>query len=173
MPTSITATVDSDISYSFIKTGLKRVTETGTTGFSYTFTNGVGSGNIDHGVVFSGTLSSGAKTSFDLNSIDRIIFGTTASVSLNKLKGVAVYNSSTEVGQDLNIHATGAYALTDLFNGGSGNLIVKPLSVYQYLDPISGVDISSGNNNFTLEGISSSGNVNWEMVIIGVTGVVA
>jgi len=170
MSTSITATVDSDISYSFIKTGLKRVTETGTTGFSYTFTNGTGSGNADYAVIISGTLASGAKTSLDFGALPKDLLDASDTIGFDQLKYLMVKNNSTGYGQNLNIHATGDLALTEIFNGGSGNLVINPYAAHQYGDPISGVVVSQYNKELTLMNAGTS-DIVWSAVVVGESGV--
>ena len=46
---------------------------------------------------------------------------------------------------------------------------VKPYSVYQYSDPISGVTVDATNKDLRIDDVDGSG-VNWRLIVVGVTG---
>jgi hypothetical protein len=168
MSTSASATITNDISYVLTKTGTNQQSEASALGYSQSLSNGTGSLEIDYGVVQSGTVGSGETIYFDLDSLEKTVFGASSNISFSKIKGIMVENRSTSYGYDLNIHATGSAAFTEMFNGGSGGLLIKPYGVHSYLDLISGATVDGSNKEFALEDTGSG--ADWTLVVVGVTG---
>lgn len=155
-----TATVSSDIVYSTneIKAnGNTSRSESDKTNFSFAFGYGSGTGQINFATKVEGILGSGGSQVFDLTTIPKSAFGSEYNVELNTVKCIQVYNNSNNSGYDLALRATGTNAFTNLFNGGSGNNILKPMSSYIYSDPYDGLDVASNNKLLYLEDIGGSG----------------
>lgn len=169
MTTSATATISNDVNFTLIKTGSNNQNESASLNYSRNLTNGTGSLNVNYGVVASGTMAAGGKLYFDLRALEKAVFNTTATIQFSKLKSIVVYNMAQSYLEDLEIHATGSNAFTEMFNGGSGAIIIKPYAVHQYSDPISGAVVDATNKDFTLYDVAGSG-VDWRMVVVGVTG---
>ena len=90
-------------------------------------------------------------------------------VPMSNLKSVIVRNSSSTTGEDVLVRATGSNALTEIFNGGSGDLSVKPSTTYMYSDPYTGATINSSNKNFQILN-DGTGTISIDVIVIGVTG---
>lgn len=90
-------------------------------------------------------------------------------ISMNNLKSVVVYNSSTSAGEDVLVRATGSNALTEVFNGGSGNISVKPSATYMYSDPYTGAVVDSSNKNFQIAN-NGTGTILIDIIAVGVSG---
>tara|TARA_R100000005_G_C4995849_1_gene202715 strand:+ start:493 stop:1008 length:516 start_codon:yes stop_codon:yes gene_type:complete len=143
---------------------------TGNLGYTSSLTSGTGSLQID--AVFNldtYAIVSGDELSLDLTSLSQPMLGATLDVSFNNLKSIAIRNTSTTVGEDISIRATGSNAFTAPFNGGSGNLLVKPASSYIYSDPYTGATVDSSNKNFQITN-EGTGTININIVAVGVTG---
>jgi len=171
----MTANSKNQISYSLTENG---VAENRNFFSSYNFTEGSGSGQVDFAVTLTGLLGSGAKFDIDLRNIPITTAGVSSGVFFDVLKGIAVHNTSEGYGQDLNIHATGVQPYgTGLFNGGSGNLIIKPFSSYQWSDPLGGINIPPATGHSPVEAqigfqdltLANNGteNVSWATTLIG------
>jgi len=90
-------------------------------------------------------------------------------VPMSNLKSIVIRNSSTTTGEDILVRATGSNALTEVFNGGSGNLNVKPSATYMYSDPYTGATIDSSNKNFQIVN-DGTGAISVDIIAVGVTG---
>lgn len=163
------ASISNDIQFTLIQSIPNTQTENSSLGYSEALTHGTGSLNINYGVYSSGFVQPGDKQVFDLYSFTKDTFNGQTSVRFSKLKSIVVSNNQTGYGYDLNIHATGSNALTGIFNGGSGNNIIKPYGVYQYSDLISGMNISATHRYLTIRDVFGSG-INYEVVVVGITG---
>src|SRR6056300_557591 len=142
MATSISAPFSNNMSFSISETdGNKSVTLSDsfsvTNNYSYN-ASGVGFRAITNAVAVTGTLNSGVSTQVDLYSLDQKTISSTQSIQFTGIKNITIFNNSTTEGYDFAIQATGSNACTNLFNGGSGNLLVKPYSFFSYNDPYSG-----------------------------------
>lgn len=166
--TQATATIENDVNFTLIKLGTNNQNESAELNYSRALTDGTGSLQINYGVISSGSLPSGGSLYFDMESLEKVVFGTTSNIKFSRVKSFVVQNNETVYSSDIAIRATGANAFTEPFNGGSGNVVIKPYAVYQYSDPISGVN-ASGNGEFSLLDVSGTG-ATYTMVVVGVTG---
>lgn len=123
---------------------------------SRAYTYGSGNFEIDAAVKSTGVLPSGGAVVLNLNAMTNTSFGVTSTVAFSGIKTVTVYNTSTVQNRDINIRATGSNAFTNMFNGGSGNLLIKPYSSFTYNDPYK-LAVSSTQKNITLFDVSGSG----------------
>lgn len=164
------ASIQSDITFSLVNNSSDTQSESASLDYSVSLTNGTGSLNVNYGVIKSGSLETGAKEFFDFEALTKEIFNLQTTVQFSKIKSIIIENGSTVYGRDLNIYATGTNALTELFNGGSGNLIVKPYSTYVYSDPISGLSIGASDKEIAIENVGNTGNIDWTLIVVGVTG---
>lgn len=169
MSITTTSIISSDISFTMIDSGSNSQTETATLNYSQTLENGSGSLQANYGVITSGTLPSGGKEYLDFRSLTKTVFNADTTIQFSKIKSIVIENRSTAYANDITVAASGANALTELFNGGSGNVRVKPYAVYQYSDPISGVTVDATNKDLRIDDVDGSG-VNWRLIVVGVTG---
>jgi len=63
----------------------------------------------------------------------------------------------------------GSDAFTAPFNGGSGNLLVKPAASYIYSEPYTGATVVTSNKNFQITN-EGTGTISINVVAVGVTG---
>ena len=169
MTINATATIENDVNFTLIKTGSNTQNESASLDYSRSLSSGSGALQINYGVIASGSLPSGGKQIFNLQSLEKQIFGTTTNISFSKIKSIVVENRETVYGQDIAIHATGGTAWTEPWNGGSGNQLIKPYAAWQYSDPISGATVGASDRQFTLEDIGGTGAL-FTMVVVGITG---
>jgi hypothetical protein len=167
--TQATATIENDVNFTLIKLGTNNQNESAELNYSRALTDGSGSLQINYGVISSGSLPSGGSLYFDMQALDKIVFGATTSVQFSRVKSFVVENVETVYTSDIAIRATGANAFTEPFNGGSGNVLIKPYSVYQYSDPISGALVDAKNKDLSLLDVSGTG-ATYKIVVVGVTG---
>lgn len=166
-----TATVESDINFTLIKTqGNVQQNESAGLNYSQSLTDGTGSENINYGVVSSGNLPSGGKQYFDFRALEKAVFDLTTSVQFNQIKSIIFENRQALSGVDFQIYATGSLALVGLFNGGSGNLAVKPAAAHIYSDPTAGLVVDATNREITLEDGSVGSGAAFTMIVVGTTG---
>jgi hypothetical protein len=129
------------------------------------YTYGTGNFEIDAAVKNTGVIPSGGSVVLDLNAMTNESFGITSTIAFSGIKTVTVYNTSTVQNRDINIRATGSNAFTNLFNGGSGNLLIKPYSSFTYNDPYK-LTVSSTQKNISLFDVSGSG-ATYEICVLG------
>ena len=176
MPTiTATATITNDINFTLIQLGSSAQSESSALNYSRALTTPTGTPTgleINYGVLTSGLASGVAGTGkvyFDLQAFPKISFGADQSVNFTTVKGMVVENQATEYAYDLRVAATGGNAFTEPWNGGSGNILVKPYSVWQYADPISGATVDGSNKDFYIEDTLGSG-ILYTVIVVGVTG---
>tara|TARA_R110000824_G_scaffold29175_1_gene97360 strand:- start:4753 stop:5268 length:516 start_codon:yes stop_codon:yes gene_type:complete len=138
--------------------------------YSHSLTSGTGSNNINSVYSqFSYPIGVGSGLSLDFTNLSQSIVGGSMTVPMSNLKSVIVRNSSSTTGEDVLVRATGSNALTEIFNGGSGDLSVKPSTTYMYSDPYTGATINSSNKNFQILN-DGTGTISIDVIVIGVTG---
>ena len=130
------------------------------------FTYGSGTFQIDAAVNITGVLSSGGYVNFDMRAMTKQYFDLTSTVPFSGIKNLCIANISTVSGYDISIKATGTDGLTTLFNGGSGNLLLKPYGAFSYTDPYRGLRTTPTNAKITLLDIGGSG-ASYSMTILG------
>jgi hypothetical protein len=157
MSVTTTSTISNNITYTMIDNGSNSQTETAGLGYSQSLTNGEGSLQANYGVVISGALPSGGKEYLDFRSLTKTVFNADTTIQFSKIKSIVIENRATAYANDITVAASGANALTELFNGGSGNVRVKPYAVYQYSDPISGVTVDATNKDLRIDDVDGSG----------------
>jgi len=166
MTLSISATPTNKISYTLSSSnGNQIVSFSDSKSAAINYTYGSGNQQITNAATVTGVLNSGQTAEIDLYSINQTSFNTTNSIVFTGIKNLTIYNESVTQGDDFAIQATGANACTNLFNGGSGNLLVKPYSGFTYNDPYTGITISASQRYIQLadQGAGSS----YKMIILG------
>jgi hypothetical protein len=132
----------------------------------YTYeASGSGAFTVSNVAGLTGLLESGLSTQIDLQSVNQQTIGSTQSISFTGIKHISIYNTSTTEGYDLSVQATGTNAFTNLFNGGSGNLLVKPYANFSYVDPYVGLEVSSSQRYLYLNDIGSG--TTYKVIIFG------
>lgn len=129
------------------------------------FTYGSGSMEITNAVSLTGVISSGGFARIDLYSIPQTTFNFTQNVAFTGVKNFSIQNLATTKGSDFAVVATGTNSCTNLFNGGSGNLLVKPYSGFSYNDPHTGFIVSSSQRYVYLNDAGSG--VNYKLFVLG------
>ena len=133
---------------------------------SKSYTYGTGNNQINNAVSVTGQLTAGESTQIDLQALTKTQFGANTSINFAKIKHISVYNQDTTEGSDLVVNATGVSACTNLFNGGSGNLMIKPYSSFSYNDPFTGVTVGASQRYLYLNDQGSG--VNYKIMVLGI-----
>lgn len=120
------------------------------------YTYGTGVFQIDAAVKSTGVLPSGGSVILNMQALNQTVFGVERVVSLTGVKNICISNGSTTQGMDIAVRATGTNAFTTPFNGGSGNVLIKPYSSFVYNDPYS-MATSPTSKEITLYDVSGSG----------------
>jgi hypothetical protein len=162
----VTAKALVNTNYNFTETELGTIrsdSESATKSRDYTY----GSGNfkITGAVKQTGVLPSGGIVTINFNAVSKEFIEYSGTVGFSGVKNFTVVNESTVQGRDIAVRATGTGAFTNLFNGGSGNLLVKPYSCFTYNDPY-GLRTSPTQRNIQLFDVSGSGAA-YSLVILG------
>lgn len=134
---------------------------------SSSYTYGSGNAQITNAVSITGILSSGLSTLINLTSVPQKTFAGTQNISFTGIKHISIINKSESNGYDFNICATGTNAFTNLFNGGSGNLTVKPYSTFSHNSPNYAIPVTSSNKNLFLK--DSGSGTTYKVMILGLT----
>lgn len=132
---------------------------------SLSYSYGSGVNQIKNAASITGILPSGGTTRIDLYGINQTTFNASQTIQFTGVKHLSIYNTSTTRGYDFTIVATGANACTSLFNGGSGNLLVKPYACFSYSDPFTGFLAGSSFRYLYLKDLGSG--VPYTMFILG------
>tara|TARA_R100000329_G_scaffold151161_1_gene146188 strand:- start:3424 stop:3939 length:516 start_codon:yes stop_codon:yes gene_type:complete len=171
MAINTTATLSVDSSFTQQDTTTDSLTSrNGSLGYSQSLTSGTGSLNVDAVLDLQDySISSGSQLYVDFKSASQPVLGSSVTLDFSNLKSIAIYNKSTTVGEDIFVRATGSNALTEPFNGGSGNIAIKPSASYIYSDPYTGVTIDSSNKNLQLAN-GGTGTIDVTLIAVGVTG---
>tara|TARA_R100000152_G_C6619377_1_gene70612 strand:- start:30 stop:536 length:507 start_codon:yes stop_codon:yes gene_type:complete len=166
MALGITANSNKIINFTLTETDNgKTISQADTKSLANAYTYGSGENQITNAVGVTGSVPSGAYTSLDFQSITQTTFSSGVSVNFTGIKHISIFNTSTGVGNDFVIRATGTAAFTNLFNGGSGNLIIKPYGYFSYDDPNIGTVVSTGNKILQI-GDGGSG-VSYKIYVLG------
>ncbi len=123
---------------------------------SVDFVYGSGDSQITLAVSNSGQLSSGGFVDIDLRNLTKTILNYTSTVSITGVKGFCIVNNATSKGSNIAVRSTGTTGFTNLFNGGSGNLLIKPTASFMFVDPY-GTPTTTGNKNFQIVDVGGSG----------------
>jgi len=165
-----TASITNDINLTLIKLGSNLQTESALTDYSVSLTDGTGTLNVNYGVITTGQLPAGGKQYFDFRALPKSVGDLSANVQFNQIKSIIFENRQTLSGVDYTVYATGSLGLNDMFNGGSGNLAIKPRATYIYSDPTAGLVVDGTNRELVLEDGASSSGALYTMIIVGITG---
>ena len=186
---TVTATLSSDISYSFIDTSAgSSVNETSSLGYALTLGTGISTGQINAAVRYTGLLPPGGITYLDFTAFPKPILGGIYDVNFTDVKGVVVENQWNGTGAigaafDINetshiayltISAPGTSGFTGLFNGTVGSVRISPQSTWLYNDRFGGASppsaaLGTTNRILGIEDTSGSG-VPVSVIVVGVTG---
>tara|TARA_R100001377_G_scaffold22185_1_gene11888 strand:- start:7787 stop:8353 length:567 start_codon:yes stop_codon:yes gene_type:complete len=151
MTINTTATVSTDIIFQQQDTTSTSFdNRQGSLGFSLGLVSGTGALIRQIDAVYSlqeYIVASGDQLKLDFTNLSQPIWGSTFNVSFTGVKSLAIYNHNTGIGQQISIRATGANPFDEIFNEGSGNLLIKPTSSYIYSDPNHGLLVNSSNKN--------------------------
>lgn len=150
MAKTIQAKTLAQVSYTFTETTTNRsITDSDSyqNASNYTFSSSGGDFTVNNVARATGQLPSGGVVNIDTTAFAVEALGNSYNINFTGVKSIVIQNNSTVQGFDFNVAATGSNALTELFNGGSGNIIVKPYSSYITNDPYIGL-ISDSSNKF-------------------------
>jgi len=134
------------------------------------FTSGTGADQVNKAFYTNGELSSGQNLQFDLFSLNRTIFDKqiTTDFSGDNLKLFYVENTSTGVGQDLFVCATGSGGISHSFGYGYLGWIIKPQSYSIFFDRNIGYAVNSTARYFYINDISGN-SPSYQIALFGVT----
>lgn len=166
MSVSITASISNSTNFGLNSTnGNQLLTLTDSANSSAVYLYGTGLNNITNAVSLTGVLESGGSFQVDLYSLPQTTFNATQNVQFTGIKNISIYNTDEQHGYDFTITATGVNACSNLFNGGSGNLLVKPQSMFAYNDPYDGFEVNSSQRYIYLDDAGSG--VNYKIFVLG------
>lgn len=166
MAFSISAVRSASSSFTLVETnGNESLSLTDSANSSSAYLYGVSGNEVSNAASITGLLPSGGTTVIDLYGVNQTTFKTEQTIQFTGVKYISISNTSTTEGYDFTIAATGSNACTNLFNGGSGNLLVKPGSNFHYNDPFTGVIVSASNRYLALD--DSGSGVNYKILILG------
>jgi hypothetical protein len=166
MSNNIASSVGNSISFSMSEVnGDETLTLTDSASEFRTYLYGIGTDKITNIVSYTGVLPSGGTNQIDLFSLPQTTFKYTQNIEFTGVKYFAIFNTDSDYGYDFNITATGINACTNLFNGGSGNLVVKPDSSFSYNDKYDGFAVSS-NQRYVYLNDAGSG-VHYKLFVLG------
>ena len=94
-------------------------------------------------------------------------FGNSYNVAFTGVKHISIINKSETDGYDFNLRATGVDAFTNLFNGGSGTLTMKPYSVFSNNSPNYATPVTSGNKYLFMN--DSGSGASYKVMVLGLT----
>lgn len=160
------------------------------------FGHGNYTGQVNMGIAISGSLPSGGTLGFDFSALEKPMFGKSISVGFaqsytstptagsgNRVRSITIVNKWNGSGNDgfsglepsglpyLTVAAIGGSGFSGLFNGGSGNIKIRPHSSWSFTDYIGVYPIKSGTpEQYALTLIDSGSGVPYEMIVVGVTG---
>lgn len=166
MSINISSSVGQTVSFSLSETNGEEVLALNDSASEFrTYLYGTGVDQVTNIVSITGTIPSGGTVSFDLFSLPQTTFKYTQNVEFTGVKYFSVFNTDSTHGYDMNITATGSNACTNLFNGGSGNLVIKPDSTFSYNDRHDGFEVSSSQRYVYLDDAGSG--VSYKLFVLG------
>lgn len=167
MSITLSGTALTSSSYSIVEnSGGKLLSDNQNVLASCPYTYGTASFQVDAAITITGVLPSGGTTAIDLKAVTKNAFGISSTVGFSGIKNLTIVNTATDSGRDISIRATGTGACTGFFNGGSGNLLIKPYSAFSYNDPYTGVRTNSSSKLISLFDVSGSG-ASYSVSILG------
>jgi len=180
MAISVTATVTSDCSYTFLDSNTNsNLNETSSLGHSLALAAGTGTGEINAAVRFTGALPAAGETILSFNSLSKEAFGGTSTVDFSNVKAVLIKNGWNGPGDsgisdsnqiaNMHVRATGANGFSGLFNGQSGNLKIAPNSTFSFIERF-GETVSASEYEISLVDTDGSG-VPFTFIAVGVSGI--
>ena len=180
---SVTASVSSDIAFVFTDSaGGSSITESASLGYSLALETGIGTGQINAAVKYTGYIPAGGYTSLDFTAFPKTILGGEYDVNFTSVKGVVIenqWNGSGAIGgtwaiespaqvANLLISADISNGFTGLFNESTDAIRIGPQSTWLFNDRI-GIGPSTSNKILKLADMNGSG-VPVALVVVGVTG---
>lgn len=171
MALNTSATISADIVYQQQDSeGNSLDSRQGSISYSQSVTEGTGELQINSVYSLqSQQIDPSASYSLDFTNVTQSIVGGSMTLSFNNIKSICVHNAATVTGEDLSARATGSNAFTAPFNGGSGDILVKPVSAYSYSDPYTGATVDGSNKNFQVHN-NGTGTGTFSVIVVGVTG---
>lgn len=135
---------------------------------SYTYPTGVsiGPSEANLSVQQTGVLSSGGYVNIDLTSIEKDAFNVDGVAQFSGVRFIGIVNDSTPSGYNISVTATGSNAFTPLFNGGSGNLLINPMSAFSYNHPYGSLRTSTSSKDIQLNDVGGSG-ASYSVIVLG------
>lgn len=91
-------------------------------------------------------IASGTTLALNFAEISQPIVGSQFTIAFTGIKSLIIFNQNTGVGQQVAVRTTGDNALSGMFNGGTGNVLIKPEGSYMYSDIYHGLSVGTGAN---------------------------
>jgi len=168
MAFSISASVNHKTGFTLVETNANEsLSLVDSNNLSMSYSYGSGTNQITNAVSITGILPSGSGIRLDLQALPQNTFGSTQNINFTGIKNFTIYNTSTTQNYNFNISCTGTNACTNLFNGGSGNILVKPYSLFVSNDPFTGFTISASQRYVYLN--SSVSGVSYKLLVLGLS----
>lgn len=165
MSVNTTSTLTSKIGFQIIT---NNANESSFINNTTTLAAGTGASQANYGVYNQLEIAANETLYLDFQALIKPVLDAETTISFATVKAIGVFNEESTYGRDVAIQATGN-GLTNVFNGGTGNVLVKPQSVYQYFDIISGIAIAGSNSDLQLVNLSATG-VTVSYSVVGITG---
>lgn len=173
MPITSTNTITTDINFAVSETQGDNTqrSESDSLGYSLSFSQGTGVGEVNAQIKNTGLIPSGSFLRLDFEAIPKNTFGSSYNINFSRIKGFIFYNQGTGINDILFIRATGSNALSGIFNNTTGNLAIKPYGSYSYIDYYGDLISNTSNRFLYIHNTSpQSGGIQYSYITIGVTG---
>lgn len=168
MAFSISASVNHKTGFTLVETNANEsLSLVDSNNLSMSYSYGSGTNQITNAVSITGILPSGSGIRLDLQALPQNTFGSTQNINFTGIKNFTVFNTSIVENYSFSIACTGANACTNLFNGGSGNILVKPYSLFTANDPYTGFAVSASQRYVYLN--SSVSGVSYKLLVLGLS----
>jgi hypothetical protein len=150
-------------------------TDAGNYFYNKTWSSGTGlSGQVPAGYSAVGqiwteqtVLDSGGTNYYNITGLPVSVFGNSYVETINNVRLLYIENLSSGTGYNIAVRATGTNAFTNIFNGGSGNLVIGPNSPFLIGNYYTGFPVSATNKMLSIYDIGGSG-ATYKIGIIGI-----
>lgn len=136
--------------------------------YNYIYNSGSGYGEANIVWYATDTLTTGQNKQIDMFNLVRNVFGSNLLINLSGgyLKAISIENLNTGLNQDIRLGFTGTGAFNSPFESGSIYVNVPAESNFS-LNSKAGYPINTGQRYLYIFDKNSSGNINYEIAILG------
>lgn len=116
----------------------------------------------------TGVISGSDSLQIDFRAITQLSAKSTYTVEYDQIRTIRFANTSSTTGTQLHIRATGANALSGVFNNQSGNLKICPRTTYTYSDYLDETPVSASNRYLYVHNDGNE-NVTYNLITMGIS----